>query len=153
MVLVSAGLGIIGSRVMPHFGQLPGLSETTSGCIRQVYFLVFIMVADPQKCLVCMGLVGAAICYPAIKAGSAFNPPGDHDQKNGAKDRRWLLVLAFVIPSPFSHLVRGFCLVANKMEPLLFDCPTLTPDTAKTSRVLSKGVHLLARAGTMIMPW
>jgi hypothetical protein len=29
---------------------------------------------------------------------------------------------------------------------LLFDCPTLTPDTAKTSRVLSKGVHLLARA-------
>ena len=39
MVLVSDGLGIIGSRVMPHFGQLRGLSETTSGCIGQVYSL------------------------------------------------------------------------------------------------------------------
>ena len=36
MVLVADVRGIIGSRVMPHFGQLPGLSETTSGCIGQV---------------------------------------------------------------------------------------------------------------------
>jgi len=28
----------IGTSFMPHFGHLPGLSRTTSGCITQVYF-------------------------------------------------------------------------------------------------------------------
>ena len=54
MVLVADGRGIIGSKVMPHFGQLPGLSETTSGCIGQVYF---VPLPEPFVALpICSGL-------------------------------------------------------------------------------------------------
>src|SRR3954471_13790553 len=31
----------IGTSFIPHFGQFPGCSLITSGCIRQVYFCVF----------------------------------------------------------------------------------------------------------------
>jgi len=31
-------LSVLGTSFIPHFGQLPGWSITTSGCITQVYF-------------------------------------------------------------------------------------------------------------------
>ena len=35
---MGVGDGFTRTRFMPHLGHFPGLSETTSGCIGQVYF-------------------------------------------------------------------------------------------------------------------
>lgn len=37
----TSGFSSIGSKSIPHLGQVPGLSEITSGCMGQVYFSAF----------------------------------------------------------------------------------------------------------------
>lgn len=66
--------GVIGSRAIPHFGQVPGPSCTTSGCIGQVHFdpaaagdfgaSCFAPQHDPSR---------AGLFEPAYFAGSELN--------------------------------------------------------------------------------
>ena len=39
---------LFGTNSIPHLGHLPGLSETTSGCITQVYFGIGVADGDPR---------------------------------------------------------------------------------------------------------
>lgn len=58
----SSTCGVIGSSAIPHLGQVPGPSRTTSGCIGQVYFTPGLAAAGvarecapPQHECVCVG--------------------------------------------------------------------------------------------------
>ncbi len=66
-VAVSAGLATRGSRCMPHFGQSPGWSLTTSGCMGQVHTAAAVPAGG--TCVGSRGGTGGAGCSPAACGG------------------------------------------------------------------------------------
>jgi hypothetical protein len=72
------------SNAIPHFGQAPGLSDCTSGCIGQVYFFGAGGVTALSRPAV---LCGAALCEAASLATSVIphfgHEPGVSDCTSG----------------------------------------------------------------------